>query len=202
MAHLEVDRLVGVLTGFGLETELAHIEQCADCRAELDAWSRRLPVLKELTAETIDGDEEHMLRVMFRQLGPAGRRSWIASFVRGSDPGPEPVAVAARGAVSSSLEEYRAGPWSIVLQIRPSDASDGYDVHGQLSGSGGERRDGGDVVVASDRGHGCRTTLDSYGEFRLSGLPADTYSASWVLGEEHIELNGLKIGSSDDVPGG
>jgi hypothetical protein len=202
MAHLDVDGLVGVLTGVGLEAEHDHLERCADCRAELDSWRRRLPVLKELTEETIDSDEEHMLRVMFRQLGPAGRRSWIARFVRRSDPGPEPVAVPARGALSSSLEEYRAGPWSIVLQIRPSDTCDGYDVHGQLTGSGGERRDGGEVVVASDRGHGCRSTLDSFGEFRLSGLPADTYRASWVLGEEHIDLNGLEIGNSDDSSGG
>jgi len=202
MAHLEVDRLVGVLTGFGLEIELAHIERCAGCRAELDSWKRRLPVLKELTADAIDGDEEHLLRVMFRQLGPVERRSWIARLVRRSEPGPEPVMAVARGAVSSSLEEYSAGPWSIVLQIRPSDTNDGFDVHGQLCGSGGERRDGGDVVLASDRGHGWRATLDSYGEFRLSGLPADTYSASWVLGEEHIDLSDLKIGDPDDGSGG
>jgi hypothetical protein len=196
MAHLEVDRIIDVVNGKGETAELDHIDGCVECRGEIDAWSRRLPVLESLAAEELASGELHRLRTLYRQLGPSGKQSWIARLVRRSEPGHQAVPDPVRGALSPSFEEYDAGSWSIVLQIRPSDTEARFDIHGQMSSVAGEPHDGGDVVFASDSGPGFRATLDRFGEFRLRAVPAGIYGATWVVNNERIDLTELGIGVS------
>jgi len=198
MSHLEVDQFVGILRGRGSEDERCHLEGCTLCRAELDTWRRRLPVLGDLLTGSLADTELHRLRVLFRQLGPAGRKNRRATLVKTSGPRPAAAMVAVRGTLAASLEEYEAGPWKIVLQVRPSDAEARFDVHGQMSSRDGASLPGGDVMVSSDDGHSLRTTLDGFGEFRFRGMPEGVYRATWVVGAERIEISGLEIGGGGD----
>jgi hypothetical protein len=197
MRHLDIDHIISALNGTATGRDQTHLEGCIRCQEDLEAWRRRLDDLRDIESNALTESELHNLRSMFRHYGPTpARQSWLARLVRRSEP--TPVAVAARGSLSTTFEEYRAGPWSLVIQIRPSGAADLYDIHGQLTGA--EVR-GGELLLTSDLGFGERSQLDSYGEFHLPGVPAGAYDATCLVGDARIDLKNLDIGDTDDRPG-
>ena len=197
MKHLDFDRIISTLDGTATAPERSHLEGCIRCQEDLETWRRRLDDLRDIESNAVTETELHNLRTMFRHYGPTvERQSWLARLVRRSEP--TPVAVAARGSLSTTFEEYRAGTWSLVIQIRPSGATDLYDIHGQLTGAEGQ---GGELLLTSDLGFGERSQLDSYGEFHLPGVPAGAYDATCLVGDARIELRKLDIGDTDDRPG-
>jgi hypothetical protein len=197
MAHLELDRIVDLIAGQGAAEERAHLDSCPRCGDALEVWRRRLQELRSLEHETVEPSELHSLRTLFSQLGPSPRvRSWLADLVRRSDP--VAAAAAARGGLSTSFEQYQAGPWDLVIQIKPSEAEHRYDLHGQITGGEDRRPEGAEAVLVSDEGYGERVVVDSYGEFRFQSVPPGIYSASWRLRDERIEIEELGVGDRDD----
>jgi hypothetical protein len=197
MAHLDVGRIVEAVTAGVSAEERAHLRECPNCRGELEAWRRHLQGLRELEADDLDPTEIHLLRALFRELGPSPKRSsWIAQLVRRSEPAL--AEEAARGTFFTTFEEYRAGPWELVIQVKPLDAEQRYDVYGQLTGDEAQVSEGAGALLTSDSGFGELVRLDAFGEFKFHRVPMGTYNASWQLGEESIELGELHIGEVDD----
>lgn len=195
MNHFDVSRVLSVLTGSGTAQEHTHLEGCERCRSALEAWRPRLSALRELESNAVDESEMHNLRVLFRQLGPRSERvSWVARLVRGPEPAADPV----RGGLAASLGAYRAGPYEILLQVRPSDAEGRFDVHGQVADEQGAPLEGSEVVLTSTEGYADRRQLDAFGEFRLVGVPAGATRLVWVAGDARIELEELSVGERDD----
>jgi hypothetical protein len=197
MKHLDIDHIISALDGTATGQDRAHLEECTRCQQDLESWRQRLRELREMESVSLNESEIHNLRAMFRHYGPAPeRQSWIARLVRRSEP--TPVAVTARGGLSTTFEEYQAGPWGLVIQVKPSSGADLYDIHGQLTGA--EVREG-ELLLTSDLGFGERRPLDSYGEFHLPGVPAGAYDATCLIGDVRIELKNLDVGDTDDRPG-
>ena len=197
MRHLDIDRIVFVLDGTATGSDQAHLEDCDRCRTELELWRRRLDGLRELESNALNENEIHHLRALYRHYGPArAGQSWLARLVRRSES--TPVAVGARGSLSTMFVEYEAGPWGLLIQIKPSVRADLYDVHGQLTG---DNVQDGEVLLTSDLGFAGRSRVDGHGEFHLPGVPAGSYDATWRVGDVHIGLHELGIGGADDAPG-
>jgi hypothetical protein len=194
MKHLDVDRVIEAVTGRASDAERVHVDTCDRCRSEVESWRKDLEALRELEAESMSDAELHRLRVMFRQLGPARERpSLVARLIRRSEPA---AAAAVRGGVTSTFEEYQAGPFGVVLQIRPA-GHDLFDVHGQLSTDAGPVGDEAVAVLSSADGWVGRATLDAHGEFRLRGVPAGPYALFWSVRDTHVRIDQLWVGDDD-----
>ncbi len=200
MRHLDIDRIISALDGTATDGDQTHLEECAQCRRDFEQWQQRRHVLREFESNALSQNEIHHLRTMYRHYGPTpARQSWLAQLVRRSEP--TPATVAARGGLSTTFEEYQAGPWALLIQVKPSGGADMYDVHGQLTGEAEEDAQGGELLLTSERGFGERSRLDRYGEFHLPRVPAGAYDATLLVGDVRIELRELDIGDTDDRPG-
>lgn len=196
MKHLDIDRVLAVLSGGGTEAEAEHVEDCGSCRQELSLWQRRVCDLRELERNALEPGELHSLAVMFRVHGPVSAgQSWVARLVGGS----EPAVAAVRGGLTSTFGAYRAGPFQILIQVRPSRDEGRYDVQGQVVHENGDAPAGGTAVVLGEDGHADQTVLDTYGEFGFAGLPAGACRLRWLLGDDRIDLETLAVG--DEVDG-
>jgi len=138
------------------------------------------------------------LLALFRHLGPSpAGRSWIASLVRSS----EPAAAAVRGSAVSTLQAYRAGPWEIVVQIRPTALPGSFDLQGQVVDDEDRAPGESEVVLLSDGGFVDRAATDEFGEFRFRGVPAGPYRALWLMADGRIEVESLPVGDDNDAAG-
>jgi hypothetical protein len=199
MSHLDVVRLLSVLKGEGTAHERAHLDGCANCSHELEVWRPRLAGLRELASSTVAPAEFHNLRVLFRSLGPRPEgRSWVARMLHG----PELAAAPVRGGLEATLGAYRAGPYEIVIEVRPSEIKGRFDVHGQVVDDDGVAPEPAEVVLTSPEGYADRVRLDAYGEFRLVGVPPGRSRLAWVVGDSRIDLEELEIGEPNDEAGG
>jgi len=199
MKHLDVDRVIEAVAGRASDAERVHVEACDRCRSEVESWRHDLEALRELEAESLSDGEIHRLRVMFRQLGPSREKaSLVARLVRRSEPAA--AAASVRGGVTSTFEEYQAGPFGVVLQVRPA-GHDMFDVHGQLSSDAGPVGDDAEAVLSSAGGWVGRATLDVHGEFRWHGVPAGPYALFWSVRDRHVRIDRLWIGDDDADPG-
>lgn len=198
MNHLDVDRVLSVLAGDGTADEHTHLEECARCRSALEAWRPRLAALRELESNAVETSEMHNLRVLYRQLGPVrAGRSWVARMTRG----PELAAGPVRGDLAASFRAYSAGPYEIVLQVRPSKTDGRFDIQGQIADGDGAAPEGSSVVLTSPAGHADSANLDRFGEFRLAGVPAGLCRLVWLVGDSRIDLEELVVGKEDDGAG-
>jgi hypothetical protein len=198
MKHLGVDRVLAVLGGEGTEGERAHLGECAGCSGVLDAWRLRLSDLRELESNAVETSEMHNLRVLFRQLGPRSEKTgWVARMVRG----PEFAAESVRGSLAASLGAYRAGPFEIVVQVRPAESEGRFEIQGQIANVDDAAPMGASVVVTSRDGYVDRAALDAFGEFRLADVPAGPSRLVWLVGDSRIDLVDLNVGEPDDDAG-
>jgi hypothetical protein len=169
MSHLEIHRIFDLIGGLGTADDQSHVEDCEGCRRQLEVWRGRLGDLRELESNAVDASEMHLLRVLYRELGPVSvGRNWVARLIRSLEPA---ATAAVRGGLSSTLNAYEAGPYEIVLQIRPSDTEGRFDLQGQVASDGERMPKGTYVVVTSDLGHADRAAIDAHGEFRLTAVP-------------------------------
>jgi len=188
--HLSLDRIFAVLAGDGV-VDVDHLAGCRRCRAELDRWRERLAGLRAAEAEALSPAEEHRLRVLFRQLGPSPRRrSLVLRLVR---PPELPAPAAARGG-STLLAEFRGGSFAATIQVLPARRPGCYEVHGSLLNEGREVAGGSAALIGGDPPYGDRGTVDAFGEFHFSDVPAGTYALVWDAAGERIELDELTIG--------
>jgi len=197
MSHLEIHQIFDLIGGLDDADDQRHLQDCQVCRRQLEVWRDRLGDLRELESNAVDASEMHMLRVLFRELGPAPvGRNWVAQLIRG----PEPVAAAAvRGGLSSILKAYEAGPFEIVLQIRPSETEGRFDLQGQVSSDPDRVPKSAHVVLTSEQGHADRAAVDAFGEFRLTAVPEGLCRLVWSGDGERIELDELTVGEPDGV---
>ena len=197
MSHLEIHRIFDLIGGLGTADDQSHLEGCDACSRQLEVWRGRLGDLRELESNAVDASEMHMLRVLYRELGPApAGLNWVAQLIRGSVPA---AAAAVRGGLSSTLNAYQAGPYEIVVQIRPSKVEGRFDLQGQLASDEAEVPKNARVVFTSELGYVDQAGLDAYGEFRLTAVPEGPYRLVWCGDGERIELDVLAVGESDDV---
>jgi len=119
------------------------------------------------------------------------------------------------GLVRSKLEEHKlkdvpieeieagerreAGPFEIVLQIRPSNKVGRFDLQGQVASDGEPIPKGAHVVVTSEQGHVDRTSVDAHGEFRFIAVPEGLCRLVWFGDGARIELDELAVGEQDGV---
>jgi hypothetical protein len=197
MSHLEIHQILDLVGGSGAADDQRHLQDCEACRHQLEVWRGWVGDLREVESNAVDESEMHQLRVLFRELGPvSGGRNWVARLFRGL----QPVAAAAvRGGLSSSLEAYEAGPYEIVLQIRPSNTDGRFDLQGQVTSGGEPAPKGTHLVVTSEQGHVDRTSVDAHGEFRMTAIPEGPCRLVWFGDGETIELDGLTVGEQDGV---
>jgi hypothetical protein len=199
MNHLDVVQLLSVLAGKGTAQERTHLDGCASCSHELEVWRPRVAGLRELASSAVDPAEIHNLRVLFRSLGPRPEGcSWVARVLRGQKLAAAPL----RGGLEASLGAYRAGPYEIVIEVRPSEIEGRFDVHGQVMDDHGGTPEHAEVVLTSIEGHADRVQLDAYGEFRIIAVPPGTSRLAWIVGDSRIDLEELEIGERDDETGG
>jgi hypothetical protein len=200
MKHLETYRVIDLVRGRGNTEERAHLAGCALCSGRLELWRSRLADLRQLEACALEASEVHNLRALYRELGPPQTtlRRWVAKLVHSSEPAPAAV----RGGLAATLDGYEAGPYQIVVQVRPSDIAGRYDLQGQVTG---DRNDAGTstrVVLTSDEGYADSAQVDRFGEFRMVGVPAGPYRIVWFGGGERIELERLEVGEREGDGGG
>ena len=142
----------------------------------------------------------HLLRVLYRELGPVSvGRNWVARLIRSLEPA---ATAAVRGGLSSTLKAYEAGPYEIVLQIRPSDFEGRFDLQGQVATGGEPIPTGMHVIVTSEQGHADRASVDTHGEFRLTAVPEGLCRLVWCGDGERIELDALTVGEPDGIDQG
>lgn len=199
MSHLDIVQLLSVVAGEETAQERTHLDGCASCSHELEVWRPRVEGLRELASSTVDPAEIHNLRVLFRSLGPRPEdRSWVARVLRGRELVEAPV----RGGLAASLGAYRAGPYEIVIEVRPSEFEGRFDVHGQVVDDDCIAPEHAEVVLTSPEGYADRAQLDAYGEFRLVGVPPGSSRLAWIVGDSRIDLEELEIGGPEDAAGG
>lgn len=168
---------------------------CDVCSRLLDLWRTRLEDLRDVEQNRLDNFEIHRLRVLFRELGPSpDTRRWVARLFRSSVP---ETAVAVRGSLAATLEAYKAGPYQIVLQTRPSEREGRFDLHGQLTVESDEVPPGMQVVLTTDAGFAERASIDAFGEFSVIGVPRGACRFACYNADERIEFDGLEIGEGD-----
>jgi hypothetical protein len=195
MSHLDIIHVLSVLNGNGSSADHSHLEECASCRRDLDSWRPRLSDLRDLETNAVEASELHNLRVLFRQLGPASIvRSWVARLIRG----PKLAVESVRGGLEASLGAYQAGPYEIVVQIRPSSFEGRFDVHGQVMREDGMVPESTHVVLTSLDGHVDRAELDRFGEFQLAAVPAGPIRMVWFAGDSRIDLEELAVGGPNE----
>jgi len=196
MTHLDIDRVIAASGGEMTAAEKEHIAGCVSCRGEIASWRQRIDDLREIEASPVDSGEIHNLLGLFRHLGPSpAGRSWVASLVRSS----APAAAAVRGSAASTLQAYRAGPWEIVVQIRPTALPDRFDLQGQVVDDKDRAPEESEVLLLSDEGYVDRSATDEFGEFRFRGLPAGPYRALWLMEDGRIEVESLPVGDDGDA---
>jgi len=196
MSHLDDASILDLLAGAGDQTAREHLEACEMCRAELEAWRGRMEILRDMEAEEIGPSEEHQLRVLFRQLGPAPARGrWLARVMAQPAQGME-GAMAVRGALSSTLTHYRAGGRSVIVQIIPNAGGESYEVHGRVVADPSAIA-GSAVVLHSPDGAGGATEPDPLGEFHFQSMPAGSYRLTWASAAGRLDVEGLTIGSGN-----
>jgi hypothetical protein len=195
MSHLELHDFFEIIGGQGPVAKRRHVEECDGCRRELEAWRVRVGDIRLLEANPVDASEFHQLRVLFRELGPdPGSRSWVARLVSGLQPS---AAAAVRGGLSSTLTAFEAGPYEVILQIRPSDTKGRFDLQGQVTSGEEQLPSDSSVVVSSDLGHADRAAVDSFGEFHFGGVPEGTCRLVWYGKGVRVELDGFTVGEPD-----
>ncbi len=200
MSHLEIHRIFDLIGGLGTADDQSHVEGCEGCRRQLEVWRGRLGDLRELESNAVDGSEMHLLRVLYRELGPVSvGRNWVARLIRSLEPA---ATAAVRGGLSSTLKAYEAGPYEIVLQIRPSDFEGRFDLQGQVATGGEPIPTGMHVIVTSEQGHADRASVDTHGEFRLTAVPEGLCRLVWCGDGERIELDALTVGEPDGIDQG
>ncbi len=192
MQHLHEDRLIEIARGGGSPEEHRHLASCRACTRAVRLWRKRLEGMGELAAAALSDGERHRLRVLFRQLGPGRRESWVARLVRRA-PRPAP---ALRGQSVASLEDLEAGPYRGLLQVRPS--GDGtFELHLMVR-RGGEAAPAGSRFVLSGPGARAHVALlDEHGEVHVGGLEPGRYSAVCWLPEGRMELPEIRVGGGD-----
>ncbi len=199
MSHLDLDRLFDLVGGSGTADEASHLEECGSCRSRLELWRTRVDDLRAIESNAVSSAEMHNLRVLYREFGPSPvARSWVARLVRSSQP---PAAEAVRGGLAATFAAYEAGPYQIVLQVGPSETEGRFDLQGQVAGEASQVPESTQVVLSSGRGYADRVTVDSFGEFRIAGVPEGPCRLVWYGGGERIDLDGLQIGECDDADG-
>ncbi len=197
MSHLEIHRIFDLIGGLGTAQDELHLQDCDGCRCRLEVWRDRLGDLRELESNAVDSSELHLLRALYRELGPrSAGRSWVARLMNGLEPA---SAAAVRGGLSSTLRAYEAGPFEIVLQTRPSNTEGRFDLQGQVASGGEPIPKGTHVVVTSEQGHVDRTSVDAHGEFRITAVPEGLCRLVWFGNGERIELDALAVGEQDGV---
>lgn len=199
MSHLDLDRIFDLLGGSGTAEETSHLEECDICRRQLELWRTRVDDLRTVESNAVTPAEMHNLRVLFREFGPSpANRSWAARLIRSSQPA---AAAAVRGGLAPTFAAYEAGPYQIVLQVSPSETEGRFDLQGQVAGDGRQIPASSQVVLSSGRGYADRVTVDSFGEFRIAGVPEGPCRLVWYGGGERIDLDGLRVGECDGDDG-
>jgi len=197
MSHLETHQILDLVNGSGVAEDQRHLRDCEVCRRQVDVWRSRVGDLRELESNVVDTQEMHLLRALYRELGPrSDRRNWVARVISSLEPVP---AAAVRGGLSSTLKAFEAGPFEIVLQIRPSNKVGRFDLQGQVASDGEPIPKGAHVVVTSEQGHVDRTSVDAHGEFRFIAVPEGLCRLVWFGDGARIELDELAVGEQDGV---
>jgi hypothetical protein len=200
MSHLEFDRIFDLMGCSVTAEDTSHVSDCEVCRRRLDLWRTRLDDLREIGSNPVSEAEKHNLRALFRELGPSPAiRNLAARLIRTS----EPVgAGAVRGGLAATFAAYEAGPYQIVLQLGASQTEGRFDIQGQVVGEGRRVPSSTQVVLTSEAGFADLAPVDTFGEFRLAGVPEGPWRLVWYGGGERIELEGLDVGECDDEDGG
>jgi len=195
MEHLTDERIVDLIGGDEIPGAHEHLVSCSRCRALHQQWLQRMELLRDLHRETVDTAELHRLRVMYRELGPqpAGTARWLARLVRTT--AMQPAAV--RGAVSGSILEYEAGPYSLLLRVGTVGRGSTVSVHGQLTTMRGDVGGGGTMALSAVDGRAYVCDIDRFGEFHLARIVPGRYRALWWIDGGAIELADLAIGGDE-----
>jgi len=199
MSHLDFDHLFDLMGDSGNAEDASHLAECDVCRRRLELWRIRFDDLRAIEANVVTTAEIHNLRVLFREYGPSpDARSWAARLVRSSQlPAAEPV----RGGLAATFAAYEAGPYQIVLQVSPSEKEGRFDLQGQVASEASHVPASTEVVLTSEHGYADRVTVDSFGEFRMAGVPVGLCRLVWYGGGERIDLDGLNVGGGDGDDG-
>ena len=197
MSHQEIHQILDLVGGSGAADEQRHLQDCEVCRQQVEVWRGRVGDLRELKSNQVDASEMHLLRALYRELGPrSASRRWVARLSSGLEPA---SAAAVRGGLSSTLKAYEAGPFEIVLQIRPSNTEGRFDLQGQVARGGEPVAKGTHMVVTSEQGHVDRASVDAHGEFRITAVPEGLCRLVWFGDGEHFEVDALTVGGRDGV---
>lgn len=197
MTHLSDERALAVLGGKASEAEREHLAGCETCRQELVHWKSLLADLGELEREETEARELHILRTLFRELGPGSVRQVWTGHLRSSS-AIEPALTAVRGpAGAPQMFDFEAGPYRVLLQVLPRGGSR-FDLHGQITDERGEPAGGGRVVLGEESGASAEGVIDELGEFHVGHILGGVYRGTWWLQEHRIDLLSLLIGEGDD----
>ena len=192
MKHLDDDRLIALARGEGTEGERAHLGACPRCREAAGEWTRWLEGMASMERERLSDADRHNLRALYSALGPARQESLLARLVR-------PVlvpAAAVRGAATARLEEYEAGAYRLLLEVRPTGGGR-FDLHLAVLAPEGETLEDARLVLRSPELPGLIARLDRQGEAHLAGLAPGRYEVSCWLPGGRVELPTVEVGGTD-----
>lgn len=172
------------------ETLAEHLEQCSACGRRAETWREILRGLTELETERVDSGELHRLLALYRCRGPApgGVRQWLATLVRSS----ATAAAALRGHAETVVQEHRAGPFQIILAIRP-DQRDGFRVRGQIIDDE-DQSTAGDAVLSANSGRTIEAAIDEFGEFALGEVPTGRHRLLLAMARTRVVIDGIDVG--------
>jgi len=192
MKHLDDHRLIELARGEGSEAERRHLEACRECRDAVGQWARWLEGLRATEGEELSDSDRHNLRALYATLGPRRRESLVARLLR---PAPE-LAAAVRGAATARLDEYEAGSYRLIVEVRPV-GGERYDLHLAVLPPGDEAVGGSRVVLRSDSLPGLIVRLDASGETHVAGLDAGRYEVACWLPGGRVELPTVEVGGAN-----
>ena len=196
MDHMTEAQIIDLIEGEGPTGADSHIEDCPRCRSVRNLWIERLEALREMNRETLDESELHLLRVLFRQLGPGQNQvqRWIAKLVRSSAAAPAAV----RGVASGEIMKYSAGPYTLMLRVGAQRSRSTVSVVGQIASVKEDRQIGGTFVLTPPNGRVRLSDVDQYGEFNLTEVSPGSYRGTWWFGDQLMVVHEVEIGTDDE----
>ncbi|MHB8644503.1 MAG: zf-HC2 domain-containing protein [Thermomicrobiales bacterium] len=156
----------------------AHVIECPRCAAELRT-------LRDFMATEDDappvGAIERMRRIVATLLPPPPRTSPYASL---------------RGAEEATTRTYQAGDVTITLDLGAPVRRGKTSLVGLLwrNGDDPETIAGSAVVLSDETGTTQTTAIDEVGNFTFDDITPGAYRLEVTLGDDHITIEGLRIG--------
>ena len=185
MCHPAEDALIETLVGRGAPGDRRHL---ARCQQTLEPWRELVDDVCLMRDSALAPEELEKLGALFRVHGPvrSGLGEWVARLVRST--AATPVAVRGGGQV---LVEHEAGPYHLVMQLRPAARARMVTIHGQVYGPG---TGDGELVVSDEHGVTAAAPIDDLGEFQLRLPGGRCYTAALLLPDGRVVIDPLDLG--------